>query len=139
MKRILLWIGIVMLACVGLWAWSILNNTKPSLVLAPQQITSAASSSAISLKGYERAHLLILTKLATSVDTLRVDVYKAASASATFTVAQTATFTGATTGYLEFEIVKDMGAPYIKIKFTPSATLTAGAVLVLYGHYSSPF
>jgi len=123
-------------------AWSILDNTKPVLILKPQQITAAASSTAVSLKGYERLHILVAVALdpaATVTDTLRVDVYEAASANSTYTVAQSATFTGATEGYVEFEVVKDMDNPYIKVALTPSATMLISAVGVYYGAVSAPF
>jgi len=141
-KRWMIGLIVILTMATLLVAWSILDNTKVALFLKPQQITSEASSSAIDLRGYERVHVLVATaydSAATVTDTLRVDVLEAPGAASTYTIAQTATFTGATSGFLEFEVVKSIDNPYIKVKLTPSATMIISVLGVYYGATHAPF
>jgi len=141
-KRRMMGLIAILIAVTLLVAWSILDNTKAALLVKPQQITSEASSSAIDLRGYERMHVLIATTFdsaATVTDTLRVDILEAPSAASTYTIAQTATFTGAMDGFLEFEVIKDMSNPYVKVKLTPSATMIISVMGVYYGATNAPF
>jgi len=141
MKRASLYILIYALMIVGALifsAWSVLDNTKTFLILEPQQITAAASSSAISLKGYERAHILIAVN-ASPAATLTAKIYESITAAGTYTYSQEASVTNITTGVLELEVVKNMDAPYIKLELTPTGTMTISAVGVYYEAANAPF
>jgi len=140
MKKWIVTLLIVVAAVTALVAWSILDNTKAALFIEPKQITSEASSTAIDLRGYERLHVLVaITFDSTDTQTLKADIYKASSSDGTYTVSQTATFTGAMNGFLEFEVVKDMDNPYVKVALTPSATTVVSTIGVYYGSTHSPF
>lgn len=139
MKKIYIILALLVMVLL-LGAWSIKDNTKVFLVLYPQQLVSnAASSSAISMKGYERAHIII-DATSTGEATFTAKIFSCETINGTYTVADTITQDSTfVSGVWEFEVVKDLEKPYIKLEITPHGTMTISAVGVYYGKANAPF
>lgn len=127
---------IVLLFVVSiLFAFSILDNTKTTLILKPQSISAVATGTVVSLKGYERMHILVAGTLP-ATETLKINVYKG-DGSATSLIDE-ATLT-TTQGILEFEVIHDVNYPNIVVEAVPSATATLSIIGVFYGKSQRPF
>lgn len=137
----------VVLAAAFLMSFTILDNTLVSQEIDAQTLTAEATkaSSAISLKGYENAHILApYTFSATEASTIELTLYKATGTSASFTEFSSTTAEVSVTkaGVLELEAVRDMTYPYIKVQLTNNAspaTVISGVTVVFYGSQQKPF
>lgn len=138
------------LLVVGLlaFAFDITDNTAPSIAINFQTITAEATalSSSVSMKGYERVHILVPYAFsATTTSTLELTIFEATGTSATFseTASSTATPSASKYGFIEFEWIKDdFDYPYFKLELTNNAspaTVISGAILIFYGATHAPF
>lgn len=148
MMRKFLLVSLLVLAGVLALAFDITENTAPSIAINFQTISAEATalSSAISMKGYERIHILAPYAFsATTTSVLEVTIYEATGTSATFaeTASSTAAPSSSKYGFIELEWVKDdFDYPYIKLELTNNAspaTVITGIMVIKYGATHAPF
>lgn len=142
MKRISLILILVAVFIATLIAFNILPNTETKLIAKPQSASTAVTSNAFSLKGYENVHILCAYTPAATDATTTVAIQTAETSSGTFTEVQSENAYDVSEGYLEFELSRDMDKPYFKVIVTPddSSTPTLLSVIgVFYGKEQRPF
>lgn len=124
----------------ALFAFSILDNTKPFVVKATTTIATETQTPVFSMKGYERAHVIgVVTGAATSTELTVVGLRRETETASLTDTPFVATEVTVDEGYFEFEVVKSMSKPYVSFYLIPDATCTVTIVGIYYGADSAPF
>lgn len=125
----------LLFVAVVLFAFSILDNTKVTLIMKPQSISAIATGTTVDLRGYQRMHVIVAgSQLANQ--TLKVNIYKGSGIATSLVDEATLT---TTEGVLEFEVIHDYSYPYIVVETIPSSVTTLSVVGVIYGKNERPF
>lgn len=142
MKRLLIISIFVALVIATLVAFNILPNTETKLIAKPQSASTAVTSYAFSLKGYENVHILCAFTPAATDATTTVAIQTAETSTGTFTEVQSESSYNVTEGLIELELARDMDKPYFKVVVTPDAVSTPtllSVIGVFYGKEQRPF
>jgi len=133
MRKFLTITALVLIASVSLFGWSILNNTSISegIALTTLVTDAYATSSAISLKGYDRVHILAPYEYPfVESSTIELTLFKATGSTADYTEYSSTTAVASVTasGVLELEAVRDMDYPYIKAELLNNSSANLSTV-----------
>jgi len=131
---------IILCTFATLFAFSILDNTKPFVLRSTTTIATDTQTSVFSMKGYERAHIIgTVTGSATTTELVVIALRReTATASLTDTPFNAVAVT-VDDGYFELEVIKSISKPYVSLLLMPDATCTVTIIGVYYGADSSPF
>lgn len=129
MKRIVL-IGLILISLFAInfgLSFNPLIDFTPVLVTAPVSTSSTASTTAVDLKGFQYAYVVINMSRAATTTTFSANLYINDVVQQTSSVA-----VGTTSGQIEFFIRKDYTTPSIQIETTPSSTVTYDVTVFKY-------
>lgn len=142
MRKVMVLFIVISAIIATMVAFTILDNTLVQEIIKPQSASSAVTSSAFSMKGYENAHILVnFTPDATDATTT-VNIYTAETETGTFTIVGTETEYNVTSDFIEYELDRDISEPWFKVKVSPDTSSTPtifGVLGVFYGAEQAPF